>query len=81
VVCFATALRFSAFISLGALCSEDRKTKSGIQEKVMAFIAKQHGFLSRMILAAMFVPVLHSWCYHRQGFAHRPHSPCAGFND
>jgi hypothetical protein len=44
VVCFATALRFSAFISLGALCSEDRKTKSGIQEKVMAFIAKQHGF-------------------------------------
>jgi len=37
VVCFATALRFSAFISLGALLSGDRKTKSGIQEKVMAF--------------------------------------------
>ena len=32
-------------ISLRALCVEmEKQEKSGIQEKVIAFIAKQHGF-------------------------------------
>lgn len=41
---------FLGLISLRALCLEiEKQRKSGIQEKVMAFIAKQHGVLSRIL--------------------------------